>query len=221
MCQYETRRGWQRDRPVQARRRICDTRLARLLGVNPLDNTWLLLAYLSPLIVVMTIVDIRGSLYGRRILHLPKGNFVRRLVLEALDPVMELLFIGAVLWRDLTTDPWHMLAGGVGVVGGYFLARYRARIMYVRALPEYQAIIVRRSFAEYIVVVFLITVKLLSENTTLHNYAVSMFITAGLLLLLSESALRIGMIYRRYRRETVDARAAIRVLKKVAKTTSP
>jgi hypothetical protein len=186
--------------------------------MNPLDNTWLLLAYLSPLIVVMTIIDIRGSLYGRRILHLPKGNFVRRLVLEVLDPVMELLFIGAVLWRDLTSDPWHMLAGGAGIVGGYFLARYRARIMYVRALPEYQAIIVRRSFAEYIVVVFLITVKLLSENTSIENYAVSLFITAGLMLLLSESALRISMVYRRYRRETVDARAAFRVLKRAAKS---
>jgi hypothetical protein len=186
--------------------------------MNPLDNTWLLLAYLSPLIVVMTIIDIRGSLYGRRVLHLPKGNFVRRLVLEVLDPVIELLFIGAVLWRDLSSDPWHMLAGGVGIVGGYFLARYRARIMYVRALPEYQAIIVRRSFAEYIVVVFLITVKMLSENTTLENYAVSLFITAGLMLLLSESALRITLVYRRYRRETVDARAAFRVLKRAAKS---
>lgn len=186
--------------------------------MNPLDNTWLLLAYLSPLIVVMTIIDIRGSLYGRRVLHLPKGNFVRRLILEALDPVMELLFIGVVLWRDLSSDPWHMLAGGAGIVGGYFLARYRARIMYVRALPEYQAIIVRRSFAEYIVVVFLITVKLLSENTTLENYAVSLFITAGLMLLLSESALRITIVYRRYRRETVDARAAFRVLKRAAKS---
>jgi hypothetical protein len=184
--------------------------------MNPFDNTWLLLAYLSPLIVVMTIIDIRGSLYGRRILRLPKGNFVRRLVLEALDPVMELLFIGVVLWRDLTSDPWHMVAGGAGIVGGYFLARYRARIMYVRALPEYQAIIVRRSFAEYIVVVFLITVKLLSENTAIENYAVSLFITAGLMLLLSESALRISMVYRRYRRETVDARAAFRVLKRAA-----
>jgi hypothetical protein len=186
--------------------------------MNPLDNTWLLLAYLSPLIIVMTIIDIRGSLYGRRVLRLPKGNFVRRLVLEVLDPVMELLFIGAVLWRDLTSDPWHMLAGGAGIVGGYFLARYRARIMYVRALPEYQAIIVRRSFAEYIVVVFLITVKLLSENTSIENYAVSLFITAGLMLLLSESALRISMVYRRYRRETVDARAAFRVLKRAAKS---
>jgi hypothetical protein len=186
--------------------------------MNPFDNTWLLLAYLSPLIVVMTIIDIRGSLYGRRILRLPKGNFVRRLILEALDPVMELLFIGVVLWRDLSSDPWHMVAGGAGIVGGYFLARYRARIMYVRALPEYQAIIVRRSFAEYIVVVFLITVKLLSENTAIENYAVSLFITAGLMLLLSESALRISMVYRRYRRETVDARAAFRVLKRAAKS---
>jgi len=186
--------------------------------MNPLDNTWLLLAYLSPLIVVIIIIDVRGSLYGRRVLRLPKGNFVRRLVLEVLDPVMELLFIGAVLWRDLSSDPWHMLAGGAGIVGGYFLARYRARIMYVRALPEYQAIIVRRSFAEYIVVVFLITVKLLSENTSIENYAVSLFITAGLMLLLSESALRISMVYRRYRRETVDARAAFRVLKRAAKS---
>lgn len=182
--------------------------------MNPFDNTWLLLAYLSPLIVVMTIVDIRGSLYGRRILHLPKGNYVRRLILEALDPVMEVLFIGVVLWHDLTRDPWHWLAGGLGVVAGFFVARYRAKIMYVRPLPEYQAIIVRRSFAEYLVLVFLITVKFLSENTTLHNYWFGLVITAGLLLLVAESALRVVLIYARYRRETVDARAARRVLKR-------
>lgn len=182
--------------------------------MNPFDNTWLLLAYLSPLIVVMTVIDIRGSLYGRRILHLPKGNYVRRLLLEALDPVMEVLFIGVVLWHDLTRDPWHWLAGGVGVIAGFFVARYRAKIMYVRPLPEYQAIIVRRSFAEYLVLVFLIAVKFLSENTTLHNYWFSLFITAGLLLLVAESALRVVLVYARYRRETVDARAAKRVLKR-------
>jgi hypothetical protein len=38
------------------------------------------------------------------------------------------------------------------------------------------------------------------------------------MLLLSESALRISMVYRRYRRETVDARAAFRVLKRAAKS---
>ena len=186
-----------------------------------MENTWVLLLWLSPLIVVMTVMDIRGSFYGRRILHLPKGLFVRRLILEALDPVFEVLFIGVVLWRDLTQDPLHWIAGAIGLVGGVIFARYRAHLVYVRPLPEYKAIIVRRSWAEYIAIFVLITVKISSENTSLHNYFVSLMITAGLVLLVSESAMRVILLYSRYRRETVDARAAYRVLRRYAKRQIP
>lgn len=174
------------------------------------EITWILVLCMVPLLVVMTVIDIRSSRYGRRVLHLPKGQYVRRLVMEVLDPVVEVLFIGVVLWQDLAHDGFHWLAGAVGVVAGYFLARYRAKIMYVRAVPEYKAIVSRRSVAEYLVLVLLIVVKFLSESTSLHSYWFSLLITAGLLLVVSESALRVTFIFRRYRRETAEAGAKTR-----------
>ncbi len=166
-----------------------------------MENTWLLLAYLSPLLVVMIVFDLRARNYGKKVLFLPKKHYVSLLWLAVFDPVFEVLFIGVVLWQDLSRDWAHWIAGGIGVVLGYFFARYRTRIMWVRALPEKKAVVVKNSGAEYLALVFLIVVKTISENSTLSNYWLSLVITAGLLMIVSESAIRVGMLFRRYKRE--------------------
>ena len=164
-------------------------------------NDWILLAWLSPLIVIMIIFDLRARNYGKKVLHLPPKQYVSLLWLAILDPVFEVLFIGIVLWDDLSKDTAHWIAGAVGVVLGYFFARYRTRIMWVRALPEKKAVVVANSKSEYLALIFLIVVKIASENTTYSNYVVSLFITVGLLLIVSESAIRIGMLFHRYNKE--------------------
>ena len=169
-----------------------------------MENTWVLLAYLSPLLVVMIIFDLRARNYGKKVLHLPKKHYVSLLWLAILDPVFEVLFIGVVLWQDLSRDAAHWIAGGIGVILGYFFARYRTRIMWVRALPEKKAVVVKNSGAEYLALVFLILVKSFSENTNLHNYWVSLLLTVGLLMIVSESAIRVGMLFRRYGREVTS-----------------
>lgn len=166
-----------------------------------MENDWLLLLWLSPLIVVMIIFDLKARNYGKKVLHLPKREYVSLLWLAIFDPVFEVLFIGIVLWDDLTKDPLHWAAGGIGVVCGYIFARYRTRIMWVRPLPEKKAVVVRNSGAEYLALVFLVVVKTVSENSTFSNYAVSLLITVGLLLIVSESAFRVGMLFVRYNKE--------------------
>jgi hypothetical protein len=166
-----------------------------------MENDWLLLLWLSPLIVVMIIFDLKARNYGKNVLHLPKREYVSLLWLAIFDPVFEVLFIGIVLWDDLTKDPLHWVAGGIGVVCGYIFARYRTRIMWVRPLPEKKAVVVRNSGAEYLALVFLVVVKTVSENSTFSNYVVSLLITAGLLLIVSESAFRVGMLFVRYNKE--------------------
>ncbi len=170
-----------------------------------MENTWILLIWLSPLIIVMVIFDLRARNYGKKVLHLPKRHYVSLLWLAILDPVFEVLFIGVVLWNDLSRDWAHWIAGAVGVVCGFFFARYRMGIMWVRPLPEKKAAILKNSGSEYLALVFLIVVKTVSENTSLSNYWLSLVITAGLLMVVSESAFRVGMLFRRYKREMTDA----------------
>lgn len=166
-----------------------------------MENDWVMLAWLSPLILVMVIFDLKARNYGRKVLQLPKKHYVSLLWLAILDPVFEVLFIGIVLWDDLTKDAWHWVAGAIGVVLGYFFARYRTRIMWVRPLPEKKAVVVRNSGAEYMALIFLLLVKTASENSSFSNYYVSLLITVGLLMVVSESAFRVGMLFARYKRE--------------------
>ncbi|MEY4533153.1 MAG: hypothetical protein RI926_922 [Actinomycetota bacterium] len=172
-----------------------------------MENDWLLLAWLSPLIIVMVIFDLKARNYGKKVLHLPKKEYVSLLWLAILDPVFEVLFIGVVLWDDLSRDAWHWIAGGVGVVLGYFFARYRTRIMWVRPLRAKKAVILRNSGAEYVALVFLVIVKTVSENSNFSNYFASLLITVGLLTIVSESAFRVGILFKRYNKEmpTVSA----------------
>ena len=172
-----------------------------------MDNTWQLLAWLSPLIVVMVIFDLRARNYGKKVLHLPKRHYVSLLWLAILDPVFEVLFIGVVLWDDLSRDWAHWIAGAIGVALGFLFARYRIRIMWVRALPDKKAVILKNSGSEYLALVFLLVVKMASENFTMTGnmsaimYWISLAITVGLLMIVSESALRVWMLFRRYRSE--------------------
>lgn len=172
-----------------------------------MENDWLLLAWLSPLILVMVIFDLKARNYGKKVLHLPKKEYVSLLWLAILDPVFEVLFIGVVLWDDLSRDVWHWVAGGVGVVLGYFFARYRTRIMWVRPLREKKAVILRNSGAEYIALVFLVIVKTVSENSNFSNYFGSLLITVGLLTIVSESAIRVAILFKRYNNEMPAVRA--------------
>lgn len=164
-------------------------------------NDWVLLAWLSPLIIVMVIFDLKARNYGKKVLGLPKKHYVSLLWLAILDPVFEVLFIGIVLWDDLSEDWAHWVAGGVGVILGYFFARYRTRIMWVRALPEKKAVVVRNSGAEYVALVFLVVVKTVSENSQWHNYWFSLLITVGLLMIVSESAFRVSMLFWKFNKD--------------------
>lgn len=176
-----------------------------------MDNVWLTLLYLSPLLIVMIIFDVRARNYGRKVLGLPRRYYVSLLWIAILDPVFEVVFIGVVLWEDLTEDPWHWAAGAVGVFLSYFFARYRMKVMWVRPLPEKKAAILRNSNAEILALFVLIAIKMASENTNLHAYWFSLLITCGMLFVVSESTIRVILLFRRYNREVAELKAAGKV----------
>ena len=60
---------------------------------------------------------------------------------------------------------------------------------------------IRQAGAEYIALVFLVIVKTVSENSNFSNYFASLLITVGLLTIVSESAIRVAILFKRYNNE--------------------
>jgi hypothetical protein len=161
------------------------------------------------LLLALLIVDIRYIRASRKLaqqLELPKGQWLRPVKTLVFDPVIELLVIGVVLFQDVIQNWEHMLVGAIGAVAGIAFGHYRYRIQYVRALPEYKAIIFVRSRAEYIALGALVLLRFAAEQHRIPVVgALTLLITALLALIVFESIGRAWFSYRRYKQDVVAA----------------
>lgn len=127
----------------------------------------------------------------RKNVPLIKKERVRPLGMEFTEPILEVWVVALILWTELTTDPFHMLLGIIGIVPGFFVGIFRAKIMFVRAIPEYKAVVMRRSWAETITVVVILVVKLVTEALPNSVYWLSLVITLLLVAAIAESFTRV------------------------------
>ena len=76
-----------------------------------------------------------------------------------LDPVVELIIVGGVIWSDLQHGwlPWLALV--VGIVIGLPLGAIRGRFMYVRSLGKGSKVVLERNAAEIGIFAALIAIK--------------------------------------------------------------
>lgn len=154
------------------------------------------------ILVVLLIVLIRLRRQGVRdsaFVELSSKQRLRPIKMEMIDPLVELLVVGILLYGDLTRNLAHVAAALVGVVPGIAFGIYRARLLYVRAEPKYKAVVLTRSGAEYIALALLVIVKIVAETVTVELGPVSMIITGLLALILAESFTRSIVTYRRYK----------------------
>ncbi len=160
---------------------------------------WVILAVL---IIIIFALARRGRTVRKEITP-PQGQRVRPIALELLEPILEFVIIGVVLWRDLTTDIWHIIVGLIAIVPGIALGYFRAREYYVRALPEYKAVIVRYSSVGIVLLVIIIALRIFAESTERMQipYWVTLIVTGLLIIILAESFARVGIMYRWYRRD--------------------
>lgn len=159
-------------------------------------------AILSVLIIVLIVLGLRGRKIRKKI-QPPKGQRVRLIAEELLEPILELVIVGVLVWRDLSMDGWHLAAGLIALIPGAALGRYRTQNYYVSALPEYKSVIVRYSKIGVIILIALIFVKVISselESVALPYWA-TLVLTALLVLFLAESFVRVGTMYKWYRRD--------------------
>ena len=88
------------------------------------------------LFIIVALFAQRRQREAKSQLTLATGERVRWLGLEWAEPFLEVAIIGIILWDDLMAGPSHWIVGAIGVVAGIAFGIYRARIMYVRAVPQ-------------------------------------------------------------------------------------
>jgi hypothetical protein len=158
------------------------------------------------LLAVVLVLDIGYLRASRRIaktMNLPQGQWLRLVNSLSFDPAIELLAIGVLLATDLIQNWEHVVAGVAGAVIGLAVGRYRFRIQYVRAVPEYKAIVFVRSTAEYVALGILVLVKIVAEQHRIPVVgSLTLLVTLLLALVVFESIGRAWFSYRRYARDT-------------------
>ena len=97
-----------------------------------------------------------------------------------LDPVIELIVVGGVLWIDLQHGflPWLALLIGVAIGGP--LGIYRGRFMYVRSVEKHK-VVVERNLAEMLILLGLIAIKLAAHAISSNSNSLINLIAVGLL----------------------------------------
>ena len=157
------------------------------------------------LLLVLLVVDLKYIRESRKLaktLDLPKGQWLRPVKTLVFDPVIEIFVVGAILIQDLLQNWEHMLVGVLGAVAGVAFGYYRFRIQYVRALPEYKAIVFVRSRAEYAALGILVLVRFAAEQHQIPVVgALTLLITGFLALIVFESIGRSWFSYRQYKKE--------------------
>ncbi len=149
-------------------------------------------------------------LYGRsrsvqKKVALEKGQRVRLMALEWMEPMLEILIVLGLLWADLSDNAGHLVAAAIGAVVGAFFGRWRAQILWVRAEPTLKAVVMKRSWAEYLAFALLIIVKVLSESFTAKSGWLSWVLTAAVALVVAEAVTRVIVMHVWYRRAIHEA----------------
>ena len=132
--------------------------------------------------------------------ELVQGERIRPLAITLLDPVASVVIIGPIFWHLITTNVVHVAIAVVGGIAGVVIAWARARVMFVRAVPETKSVILRRSGAEYALLGLLIALRLAESSVKNDRIGVqSLIFTALISLAVVEPIARSAFIVEKYR----------------------
>ena len=131
------------------------------------------------------------------------GEDLRPIAIVVLEPWIEIVLVGVLLWDDLAKDYQHWIAAAVGVVPGVIFGIHRARVMYVRAVPEFKAVVLVRDVLGDAAIVVLILIRVVAETGFRASAGFNLALTLLLSLAISESLVRAALIMRRYRADSV------------------
>jgi hypothetical protein len=100
------------------------------------------------LLVIVAATLVRKGRSDPAAKDLAKRQRIRPLPLEWLDPVIAVVLVGRFLWRDMSKGVSYVALAILGMAVGIPIGLFRARVMFVRALPSSKSVILTRSTAE-------------------------------------------------------------------------
>jgi hypothetical protein len=157
-------------------------------------------AYFSLAVLVVISILVRRGRMNTANVPLEKGERVRPLLITLLDPVVSLVIIGPIFWHLTTTNVEHVTMAVIGGVVGVGIAWARAKVMFVRAVPEVKSVVLRRSGAEYALLGLLIVLRLIEDSVKNNRVGISsIFLTALISLAVFEPIARSTFIVLKYR----------------------
>ena len=164
----------------------------------------------SLVVLIAILVLVRRGRMNTANVELAPGERIRPLAITLLDPVASVVIIGPIFWHLVTTNVDHVAVAIVGGIAGVAIAWARARVMFVRAVPESKSVILRRSGAEYALLGLLIALRLAESSVKNERIGVqSLIFTALISLAVVEPIARSSFIVEKYRRTEPGETAVI------------
>lgn len=130
---------------------------------------------------------------------LERGERLRLMAMEWMEPVLGLIVVCLVLYDELSEGTAHWIAAAVGVVVGVIVGVFRAKLIYVRSEPAAGAVVLRRNRVEYVALAVLLVVNIFAESVKQTSGWLSLLVTAALVLMVAESFTRVTWTTIRYR----------------------
>jgi hypothetical protein len=133
---------------------------------------------------------------------LVKRERLRPLSITLVDPLISLVLIGQIFWDLASTNVGHVLCALLGAPFGVAIGWARARVMYVRAIPDIRSVILRRSGTEYALLALLLGLRIAEDTVTNNRSGFASFaLTALISLAVVEAFARTGFIVQKYFKE--------------------
>ncbi|MEO9180669.1 MAG: hypothetical protein ABI298_03355 [Acidimicrobiales bacterium] len=158
---------------------------------------------ITSLVVIVAMVFISTETRkGRRNssnVTLVKRERLRPLSITLVDPLISLVLIGQIFWNLASSDIGHVVCALLGAPFGVAIGWARARVMYVRAIPEIKSVILRRSGTEYALLALLLGLRLAEDSVTANRSGFASYaLTALISLAVVEAFARTGFIVQKY-----------------------
>jgi hypothetical protein len=133
---------------------------------------------------------------------LVKRERLRPLSITLVDPLISLVLIGQIYWDLASTNIGHVLCALLGAPFGIAIGWARARVMFVRAIPEIKSVILRRSGTEYALLALLLGLRIAEDSVTNNRSGFASYaLTALISLAVVEAFARTGFIVQKYLKE--------------------
>ena len=135
-------------------------------------------------------------------LGLPKTQRMRTVVQQWIDPLVIILVAGVILYQDLVSGSSHVIAAIVGLAIGLGFGWVRGRLEYVRYVPEHNAMILKITVIEVVMILSLVVIKVILDSAGAEPNGILMVIVSAVIFLdVGDSVGKSAHLTRRFRQD--------------------